>query len=686
MGTDTKAPEILSYKLSSYKFDLSNGDITIDVAARITDDISGVFDGVLANGIGGSPSQARWRSPSGNQFLDAGIFDSPSSGNFLDGIYTDQTVLTTNAELGTWKLESFFLADEAGNTKSLNTEQLKALGIQTTFEVTNDVLTGAPKNPDNGRPGSGGRGGGPKSGRNPGGRPGRTGRPIRGRLTTEAVDSPTTQRLVEFDEAASTMTKLDGNALTIDAATKADSPNTNASLVSTYQILRESKQFPDEPRNPLAYVEVPFDDSKPLAVKAMITTSGGIVTGIDSTGRDTGLSPFGDQLDIPNTVFNDSVDIRIQEGSPLSQFTVGNNFRSSPFPEGSANSGDDTVRVSGAFWQLDTARIIDGDKIGSNNFYGFDGKDTFAIDAASGNFKLQIINSGFDEERAAGYTVLNLRFVVDNENDFQIYLTGVEFIQFNDGYLNTEELLRGIDVQSLPFGESVWEGSNFGNTKGLIPSQVPDIVSPALVSSLPADNAPSVPVGSNIVLNFSEAIKAGNGNILIKKVSDNSVFTSIPISDTSQVSFNGQTATINPLSDLSFSTQYFVGIEAGAIQDFAGNSFAGITDNISLNFTTIDQMTGMPGRPSPGGRPLPGRRPGPGGGGRPGKRRLTVGAFDSPISQKMFEFEAAPIDLMRAGITQSPESDTGNISVIKSNMSALGETSPTLLTIDEIYP
>ncbi|WP_250395343.1 lectin-like protein, partial [Synechococcus sp. MU1655] len=134
--SDTTAPTLISYELSSYNFDLSNGDVTIDVSAQITDDISGVFDGTYANGNGGSPSQARWRSPSGNQFLDAGYFSTPSTGNFLDGIYTDQTVLDANSEIGTWTLDYFLLADEASNLKSLNKDEVAALGIQTTFEVS----------------------------------------------------------------------------------------------------------------------------------------------------------------------------------------------------------------------------------------------------------------------------------------------------------------------------------------------------------------------------------------------------------------------------------------------------------------------------------------------------------------------------------------------------------------------
>ena len=128
---DTTAPTLVSYELSSYDFDLSQGDAVIDITAQITDDISGVFDGTFASGVGSSASQARWYSPSGEQYLDAGYFYFPTTGDFLDGTYQDQTVLAANSERGVWNLDSFLLVDEAGNSKNLTQEQLDDLGIQT---------------------------------------------------------------------------------------------------------------------------------------------------------------------------------------------------------------------------------------------------------------------------------------------------------------------------------------------------------------------------------------------------------------------------------------------------------------------------------------------------------------------------------------------------------------------------
>src|SRR4028118_1688379 len=53
-----------------------------------------------------------------------------------------------------------------------------------------------------------------------------------------------------------------------------------------------------------------------------------------------------------------------------------------------------------------------------------------------------------------------------------------------------------------------------------------DTTPPTASSFSPADNATDVAVGANLVINFSEAIQTGTGNLEIKKLSDNSVVRS----------------------------------------------------------------------------------------------------------------------------------------------------------------
>ncbi|MEG3857172.1 Ig-like domain-containing protein [Microcoleus sp. Z1_C4] len=101
----------------------------------------------------------------------------------------------------------------------------------------------------------------------------------------------------------------------------------------------------------------------------------------------------------------------------------------------------------------------------------------------------------------------------------------------------------------------------------------------------PADNATSVAVAADLVVTLSEAVQKGIGNIVIKKVSDNSVVETIDVTSTN-VTVSGSTVTINPLADLAPGTDYYVEIAAGAIKDLAGNNYAGTTGATAWNFTT----------------------------------------------------------------------------------------------------
>ncbi|MEG3838262.1 Ig-like domain-containing protein, partial [Microcoleus sp. Z1_C3] len=101
----------------------------------------------------------------------------------------------------------------------------------------------------------------------------------------------------------------------------------------------------------------------------------------------------------------------------------------------------------------------------------------------------------------------------------------------------------------------------------------------------PADNATSVAVAADLVVTLSEAVQKGTGNIVIKKVSDNSVVETIDVTSTN-VTVSGSTVTVNPTADLAPGTDYYVEIAAGSIKDLAGNNYAGTTGATAWNFTT----------------------------------------------------------------------------------------------------
>ena len=130
------------------------------------------------------------------------------------------------------------------------------------------------------------------------------------------------------------------------------------------------------------------------------------------------------------------------------------------------------------------------------------------------------------------------------------------------------------------------EGNNDGSFEGA-PSWSDDVPGtlPTLSSSNPSDGQTDVPIDTNIVLTFSEIVRVGTGNIVLHKASDDSVVETFDV--TSDVSGSESTEiTINPSADLEKEVDYYVKIASTAIVDLSNNSYAGISDTTTLNFTT----------------------------------------------------------------------------------------------------
>ncbi len=120
-----------------------------------------------------------------------------------------------------------------------------------------------------------------------------------------------------------------------------------------------------------------------------------------------------------------------------------------------------------------------------------------------------------------------------------------------------------------------------------------DTIAPLLSSATPADNSNNVAVGANLVMTFNETVRAGSGNIQIFN-SNGTIARTIAVTDTSQVTFSGNTVTINPTADLARGAGYYVNMASGVIRDTAGNNFAGISNTTAWNFTTIVGDTSAP--------------------------------------------------------------------------------------------
>jgi hypothetical protein len=118
-------------------------------------------------------------------------------------------------------------------------------------------------------------------------------------------------------------------------------------------------------------------------------------------------------------------------------------------------------------------------------------------------------------------------------------------------------------------------------------------------NSTPNDNATGVTVGDNIVIDFSEAVTLLSGQIITLADVTNGVivetFTATSTNSASgnnggTISVSSDKVTLNPGTDLLAGTEYAVQVSASAIQDLAGNSFAGISDNTTFSFRTAPTL------------------------------------------------------------------------------------------------
>lgn len=114
------------------------------------------------------------------------------------------------------------------------------------------------------------------------------------------------------------------------------------------------------------------------------------------------------------------------------------------------------------------------------------------------------------------------------------------------------------------------------------PATSNDTAAPTFVSQ--SLGAGPVPVASTLELTFSEAVRAGSGNLVLSNGSGDT--RTISISDSTQVSFNGTRLILKPTADLNPNSTYNLQLASGVVTDLAGNAFAGISNSSTVSFST----------------------------------------------------------------------------------------------------
>ncbi|MFA6901216.1 MAG: Ig-like domain-containing protein [Desulfurivibrionaceae bacterium] len=207
----------------------------------------------------------------------------------------------------------------------------------------------------------------------------------------------------------------------------------------------------------------------------------------------------------------------------------------------------------------------------------------------------------FSENVAAGTGNFLIKKVSDNStvatisvNDAQVTFNGTTGVTINPtanliaatAYYVTMASGVVTDMSGNPYA-----GISLASTLNFTTAAAADIAPPTLSSSTPADNATGIGVGNNLVLTFNETITLGTGNIVLKKTSDNSVIETFNVatgtgSAGGTVTAGGTGVTINPSADLAAGIEYYLTVAATAVQDTAGNPYAGIISTTALSFTT----------------------------------------------------------------------------------------------------
>jgi len=115
---------------------------------------------------------------------------------------------------------------------------------------------------------------------------------------------------------------------------------------------------------------------------------------------------------------------------------------------------------------------------------------------------------------------------------------------------------------------------------------VEDTVAPTVSSTSPTNGSIEVSVSATVYVTFTETVVEDVyfNNINIKNTADSS-----PVDCTFSIS--GDTITIDPVNDLSYSVTYAVYIPASAVKDTAGNT---LTSEYSFSFTTATRPDTTP--------------------------------------------------------------------------------------------
>ncbi|UCB45555.1 MAG: Ig-like domain-containing protein [Spirochaetota bacterium] len=250
----------------------------------------------------------------------------------------------------------------------------------------------------------------------------------------------------------------------------------------------------------------------------------------------------------------------------------GGNGTTPPDDGNGGNGGDTTAPTVQTLFPADEAT---GVSLNTNLIITFDE----AVTIGTGNISIYdssddslLGGAAIDVASAQVTAVGSDTFVIDHPTDFtspNSYYVQIDAGAFKDAANNN---FAGIT------DKETWDFTADGASDG---------VAPSYTDLFPADGATNIALNVNLVITFDELVIPGTGTINIYDADAGPLlFEAIDATSAQVTGYGTDTLTIDPSSDFSATTNYYVLIDSGAIKDMANQDFPGITLDTEWNFQT----------------------------------------------------------------------------------------------------
>jgi methionine-rich copper-binding protein CopC len=107
-----------------------------------------------------------------------------------------------------------------------------------------------------------------------------------------------------------------------------------------------------------------------------------------------------------------------------------------------------------------------------------------------------------------------------------------------------------------------------------------------LSSTVPVAGSSNVPIDAVFTFTFNGDVVAGAGQLVLVEVFDTVTVEALSVDD-ARVKFDGANVTVTWTAELSYSTEYAVLVDPGAILGAGGGVFGGVTELTEVSFSTV---------------------------------------------------------------------------------------------------